>query len=189
VKLTLKDFILYNSPCFSCGNNTQLEFFLIDRGGPTPLNVALKTNILGSHIEVIVKVTYKSSLSITIDPKHNSWVSNNATMLHQLLSQYGLYVTSDCKICGTYICSNAFTILWSKKLILPLDIEKEFVIIKTDKGTYYLSTYEKDITLLEFTKNKLNSPIFELKIPKLLICDLKDKDALIKKINTYMLFS
>jgi hypothetical protein len=74
-KYTLKDFIKYCSPCFSCSNKICIRVSVYD--SILNENFILKPTFEKDYMHLDLKFTYYENLYIRIYYKNNNFITNN----------------------------------------------------------------------------------------------------------------
>jgi hypothetical protein len=203
--LTLKDFITYNNPCFSCQENTFFRVItrkLDDPMAEHPITKAGKGIILHpvvtpQMVDMDLKVNYSDgTLNLRILHKSNKIISD-INALTDYLSEHIMYATSKCTRCGSYIRSHSMLFDLDKKILKPLSIRKEFLLIEEPDKMYSLtSNWDNQESILMVAKTsvptdrviKYEEPI-DLKMPLQPLSKFKNKQTFINKMNTLILFS
>jgi len=201
--LTLKDFIAYNNPCFSCQESAF--FRIIARKLDDPMaehqmkagpgrGIIIHPVVTPELVDMDLKVNYADG---TLNLHKSNKILSNIDALTDYLSEYIMYATSKCTRCGSYVRSNYMEFDLDKKIVKPLSIRKEFLLIEEkDKMYSFTSFYDVQESLLVVSKvdDSLSKVIgyidpIELKMPLQPLCKFKNKQAFISKMKTLLLFS
>jgi hypothetical protein len=185
--LTVKDFILYNSPCLFC--NLPGTLTIRSSGTSNDRAVSIKKPSLSSEdIEVYLKITYASSLNLKINHTHNRFNSNNWQALTKYLKEYKMSMAMRCDTCGCFIKSKILQFDLDKKIIKPLEISQERLHVQNNDTFISLnSSYlDNQSILTATTKGKDGTTI--LKLPLNPLKKFKDREHFIKKMKTLLLF-
>lgn len=187
-KFTLKDFIERNNPCFSCSKNISVKLFSIDRISnlKNELNLIAMQDCLKSDLEV----KYKFILKLKIFYKNNKIIYSNLKALAQYLKRYRLYLETFCKNCATKIQSNE--LLFNVAYLLPITIKKESLTLIENQCSYVILNdfSNKETTLIFYkriTHDKVNST--KIVLPLIKIASLKNREVILNKIKTFIVFS
>lgn len=191
-KFTIKDFIEHNNPCFICGSISKIEFFRCQ----TNYNfIGLKANIVGQNIEINISTSYYNAINLLINPKHNTWISNDIRLFEQYISLNNIIVTLECTKCKSLLKSNELIFSHDKRMILPLTIINEMLFFEENNKSYHIATNDTSRIFIYNTlalndKKKIAIP-FEIEVPKITLDKIKNKgkDWLINKLNGYVVFS
>ena len=185
-KLTVKDFILYGSPCFGCGN---------------PLNFKLGQNSLGSlttvigprYIEVDLKVSYTSVLTLYVFHKTNEILATDKQALIAYLDKHKLFLQTYCVKCGTHITSQPLKIHVDRNFIEGTTLSSEFITVKDKGQLYQLRTYydqgSSHLLVIPEPDTKSGGHQLNMDLPLLPRERFKDRQHFIDKIRTYVVFS
>lgn len=186
MKFTVKDFILYNGPCFSCGNKINVTLTCLNNilsGSFTRVN---SQKLEKGVLEASLRIKYSHNLTLKIFTYNNKFIVSDQNGLNKYLNEYKLFLRSECKKCRGVIISNALE-FDPRGFIKPISLNRELFDVN-DKNTDYLITTEYDINQTHiniFTDHKA----MELVIPCLPLYKFKTKEKLINKLKTYILFS
>lgn len=186
---TIKDFISYNNPCFSCNNQKILKIV----SSPIKENIVgggvlLNPTISSTFLEVDLKITYLYSLKLKISHTSNKIIISNIDDLTKYLEQHTLYFVSRCNCCGTRISSNILTFDLTKSFVKPLSIESEIICVKEGESFFILKSYfaqNKSNLII----NKKDSDPIELSLPLYPLLKFKNRDHFLSKMKMLALFS
>lgn len=183
---TLKDFILYNTPCFSCGSKISVHLDVLNN--KTGIFSQIKPIVDGKFITFKLIIGYSNNLYIILDTVSNTFGSNNFKHLSSYLQDKSLWINTCCRKCTTNTQSNCLNININKKFIKPLTIKSEQVHIKTKQDSYIVnSDLDNDTGVIFVIRDK--NQVLELKVRALPMYKFKNKEALLLKIKNYILFS
>lgn len=151
-KLTLKDFIQYNNPCFNCGSLSSLSYTSCSKKRPTGNShtIILKDNTINLNLQV----KYVHSLNLTIDIITNSFRVNesnsdiNILNLQNYLDEYNLYFILDCACCLSWFATKNIKFNFLSHYIYPLEIYSEIIEFKSNDLIY---NYSSDFNVNEST--------------------------------------
>ncbi len=188
---TVKDFITYNSPCFSCGSKISFKIgvsFIKNRQPSTYLVPIVSSDF----IEIDLKINYNNGLKLKILPKTNKFTVSSMKGLTTYLEKHNLFLRSYCDNCRTCIDSQFLEFNLLKEFIKPVGISDERLIVRNGNYMYELySSFIDNYSSLFISQppiNTLNSNI-RIELPLLPMYKLKNKEHFIKKVKTYILFS
>lgn len=196
-KFTVKDFIHYNAPCFSCGSkikisviSTRLNETIGVDGSASPTQ--LRPTISTENLEVDLKITYDQILKLFINLTTNKFITTNFKGLTKYLDEHKLYLRSYCEKCFTGIETFFLEFNLQKGFVMPVGICNERLIVSDEINTYtvYTSFMEEKSNLYVDRLDKTH-PISPLKIQLVPIplYRFKNKDNFLKKMKTYLIFS
>ncbi len=183
---TVKDFILYNGPCFSCGKKVTINVLSNNPESNQfqKLPQFLKNNI----IDVTLRIKYSHSLNLQISISDNKFKVSNMEEFISYLGCRELYISSNCKFCQNFIYSNPLQ-FDRKMFIRPITILRE-VLSTTSKNVFYslMSEYSENETKINVLDKNTNK-MMKMNIPLLPLYRFKTKEKLVNKMRTYILFS
>jgi hypothetical protein len=186
-QFTVKDFIAYNNPCFSCGGRITLKIGVESRSFSTVLRPTVKPD----RTEVSLKITYTDTLQLWIFHKSNKILPSDARALEDFLSIHKLYLTSQCDTCYTNIGTNYLEFNLAKGYIKPVELDVENLVL-IDKGNKYQirSDFSREKSQIQISKidHSSNDP-FHMEVPLLSLSKFKDRERFLNKLKTYALFS
>jgi len=191
-RFTVKNFILYNSPCFNCKNEISF-YFEID-----PINdygrVSKRALVTTNYTEVELVIHYANNLKIKIDHKTNKYTASSEPALTEYLSKFKLSLHSRCDRCFSDIVSNRLEFNSKMGFIHPVTLNSENFIIEDKNTTYNVYTYfdGKPQTRLYMARTdpvtKMVSPS-QMVLPLIPLYKFKTKSKFLNKIKTYLTFS
>lgn len=197
-KFTVKDFILYNGPCFSCGGPISFSVgyrdIAVDENTEGKLiESMLATKLYKDHIRVDLCIKYVDTLSLKVELKSNKFSTNNEERLKKYFKEYELYLYANCQGCYSYSMSKSLEFDMKGKFIKPVSILQELIDIVDDNNFYQiLSTFlnnKSNIWISKIDQSDIQYEPLEIEAPLLLRSKFKTKDQLIKKLRTYMTFA
>lgn len=191
-KFTVKDFVAYNNPCFSCGSriNFRIGYTPIGSGEAGHLRPVVMPN--HTEIDLIIKYSDMEALRLCIDHKTNKILTNSIQGLTNYLSGRKLFLISACDRCNTHIESQFLEFNIDKSYLNAVGLSTERLMVNDGTSQYQINSSfidEKSFIIVDrLDKVKPLSP-FQLKLPLLPKYRFKDKEHFIRKIKTYMTFS
>lgn len=191
-QLTLKDFIYYNNPCFSCNSKIYLQFISVHLNKFGVYPTVLRPIIHDNALSLDLKIKYKHTLSITFFPQSNKIITLDHKGLAEYLDNNSLYLKSYCECCASSVESFYLEFNLEKNFIKPINIGKEFLYTSDEINNYQVISdiFSGQSEIFIFKRGDiLSKQGFNAKIPLTLLSNLKDKQGLIKKLKTYALFS
>lgn len=188
---SVKDFIGYNNPCFSCKKHVNFYFAVTSRAAPNSPSGYFSPIVSRDFTAVDLKITYSHSLTLKIYHKTNRFEANNLHELEDYLSKNQISLSLSCPKCQSLITSDRLSFDLNKKYVKGTKIMYESLKIKEKEKHYYLETlYELNATSITVTNDaNVFSDVFTLDTPAIPLHKFKNKANIIKKIKTYMLFS
>lgn len=201
-KFTVRDFIAYNNPCFSCGNAINFTIGVVDlnakiMGGGISYRNPIVTE---KHTEIDLFTTYQDTLKLFISHKTNKIKTNNIKDLTIYLEGHTLFLRSLCYKCQTTIESYYLDFDLDKTLVdaTTISFENLRILDAANGKRYNISSYvAQNKSILTVSDNKIvgrsvmlmSPPSLVLELPLLPKYRFKDKQHLIDKLKLYTLFS
>ena len=190
-KFTVKDFIAYNNPCFSCNNKINFDIGFLDLENPTQISF-LRPSVLPDYTEIELLITYSDSLKLFIFHKTNKILTNSVHGLTKYLSEHKLFLSSTCGRCYTKIESEFLNFNLEKNFVAAVGLSTERLMVSDDRNIYrinsFFSSNQSHLIVDKLDKAKPLSPL-SLDLPLLPKYRFKDKRHFIDKIRTYIIFS
>jgi hypothetical protein len=197
-KLTVKDFILYNSPCFNC--NDSIKFQLVsftndikDIYAPYAylMGATYFPEVCGTELETLISIGESTLLKIKIDCKTNKFVTNGA-LLTKYLADHILVLSSVCYKCRTEIRSSPLKFNINYGFLHPVEIVQEQINLADDNTSYSLHsnslTNQTEIVVRKLNSTKPNPPT-TINIPYIPLSKFKTRKKLLQKLKLYIVFS
>ncbi len=192
-KFTVKDFIAYNNPCFSCNNSINFRVGFLDletKADVSYLRPTVTPNY--TEIDLVIKYSNSEALKLCIFHKTNKILTNSNQGLTKYLGGHKLFLSSYCDKCYTLIESKFLDINIDKGYVSAVGLSSERLMVASDDRLYQIhsSFMEEKSNLIvdRIDKAKPLSP-FTLELPLLPRYRFKDREHFINKIKTYMTFS
>jgi hypothetical protein len=184
-KFTVRDFITYNNPCFSCGESVRIEV-----SGPG----YLEPNINPEMMEVDLRVNYYNALRLSIRHKDNRILTNDKQMLIEYLDNHELVLDSICHSCGSNIRSTKMVFHVDQGFVETVEIAYETLVVKD------LAHQRKYAIRSDFSANQSQFRVFtlskdgetfssKLDLPLMPKSMFKSKRHLLDKCKTLITFS
>lgn len=188
---SVKDFISYNNPCFSCKQHVNFYFTVAPRTVSNPTTGYFSPIVSRDFTAVDLKITYSHSLTLKIHHKTNRFEANNIHELEDYLSKNQINLTLSCPKCQSKITSDKLVFDLTKKYVRGTKVVYESLRIKDKEKQYFLETFHElnGTTITVISNNNAFGDIFTIDTPALPLYKFKNKNNVIKKIKTYMLFS
>jgi len=190
-KFTVKDFINYNAPCFSCGRKIIIRIGSICLTQNMPATY-LRANVNSAQTEVDLQVTYARILKLIINHTTNKITTSDPEALTKYLTVNKLFLSSVCNNCYTSIESFYLEFNLQKGFIIPVGISRELLMLIDDKNLYHINSSAIDeetiIVVDRINKSTSLTPV-RFVLPLSFLYKLKDKKHILQKIKTYLLFS
>jgi hypothetical protein len=190
-KFTVKDFIAYNNPCFSCGSPINFNVHYV--GNPV-VGKTSRPLITPNYIEIDLKIAYSrmEALKLCVFHKTNKILTNSIEGLTKYVTENKLYLESRCDKCGTSIESQFLEINIDKGYVVPVEIRREILsVISNDRIYQIKSSFAEGKSRLIVDRIDKVGPMSPciLEMPLLPKYRFKDREHFINKIKTYVIFS
>lgn len=190
-KFSVKDFIAYNSPCFSCDSAILVRVGVTHKD-LTASESSLRPFIQASHTEIDLRITYNSALKMAIDHKTNKFAVNDIGALTKYFEDHKLFLELSCNKCYTTITSHHLEFDLVHRFIRAVGISQENLITSDESNMYQIhSSFIKEASLVYVTKIDKATPISPIRFetPLMPLGKFKDKYHLINKLKLYATFS
>jgi hypothetical protein len=185
---TVKDFIAYNNPCFSCGSKINFRIGTMDmeRGAePSYLRALVAPN----YTEIDLLITYNDSLKLYIFHKTNKILTNNVSALTDYLTRRKLFLSSTCDKCFSMVESHYLEFNQDKSVIKAVGLTMELLQVTDGESLFQLhSSFVDNKSNLTVSKVGTVTPI-KLEMPLLPLYKIKTKKHFLEKMKTYLIFS
>lgn len=191
-KFTVKDFITYNNPCFSCGNQINFRIGFLDL--ETKADISYLRPVVGpqyTEVDLIIKYANQDALKLYIFHKTNKILTNSQQGLTKYLSSRKLFLTSSCDRCYTKIESQYLDFNLDKGFVAAVGISTERIMVNDGDSLYQIDSHfmaEKSRLVVSRLDSAKMSP-FRLDLPLIPKYRFKDKAHFIQKMKTYITFS
>lgn len=199
-KFTVKDFITYNNPCFSCDN--KINFYIgtekLPDPGEDPSSVVYsqpsyhRPIVSTEYTELNISISYSNSLKLKIFHKTNKIDSNNLNELIKYLHSHRILLQSKCDRCYTMVESNDLSFNLEKYFIYPVSLKNERLLVTTDENMFHVySDFAGNQTMINIDKINRTLPVSatKLKLSLLPMYKFKDKIHFLDKMKLYVTFS
>jgi hypothetical protein len=185
---TVKDFIAYNNPCFSCNQNVSITFGVAESG--VDGWAYLKPLITTGYTSIDLKITYTKTLKLVINHTTNKFTASDLAELASYLSTHRIFLRSQCDKCYSIIDSCYLDLNLNKGFIHPTTISQESLIVTDDKNMYHVySSFASENSVIIVDKlDKPASPI-RFDAPLITLSKFKNKERFLNKMRTYLVFS
>jgi len=189
-EFTVKEFIGYNNPCFSCGENIHFSFALKqdDMDGST----VLRPTVTIDNTTVDLKVSYRESLQLLIVHQTNKFIAYNSKELENFLKKTEVFLISKCNKCFTNVESDYLDFNFEKGFIKPVSLFREVVMMSDDSYRYHIrSNFSNSKSFVVIDRIDKVTPISPItfEAPILPMSKFKNKKQFMDKMKTYMVFS
>lgn len=187
---TVKDFIAYNGPCFSCKSKINFQIGVsFKTQQPSTYLVPIVNN---DFIDIDLKISYRNELKLKVFPKTNKFITSSMKGLTKYLEEHDLFLRSYCNNCTTCVDSQFLEFNLLKEFIKPVKINDERLIVQNGNLKYelYSSFSHENSSLVVYNTQtgNLTKPIY-IYLPLLPMYKLKNKERFIEKVKTYIIFS
>lgn len=193
-KFTVKDFITYNNPCFSCNSQINFKIGFINLDG-NPSNISfLRPIVTGEFTEIDLEIKYNDSLKLVIAHKTNKIQTNNIIALTKYLSRHKLFLCSTCDRCHTKIESHYLTFHPRQGYVEAVGLSSEELFVFDNGNIYRIRTsFMEEKSSMSVCKksglDKRNPTTLHIELPLLPLYKLKNKETFLNKMKLYTLFS
>jgi hypothetical protein len=190
-KFTVKDFIDYNGPCFSCGNPINFKVGFLDLETKADASY-LRPTVTANYTEIDLRITYENSLKLYIFHKTNKILTNSNQALTKYLSSRKLFLSSVCDKCLTQIESQYLDFNVEKGFVSATAIATERLLVMDSHNLYQINSFfmanKSVLTVDKLDKTTPLSPL-TLELPLLPKYRFRNKDHFLRKVKTYITFS
>jgi len=190
-KFTVKDFIAYNSPCFSCGEKINFKF-KIEFGKEFRQQNFLRVLVGPNSCLTNLRLNYSSTLQLEIFHETNKILTNNLPELKSYLNNNDLYLYNKCDKCFTTITSQRLEFNLDKLFINPVELAREMLVVSNETHMYSLVSSFTDATTtayVDLLDESIPVSFVKFTLPLLPLYKIKTREKLINKIKTYLTFS
>jgi hypothetical protein len=199
MKLTIKDFINYGSPCVICGKKMSVFFteVIVDKAS---FNYIDYSSYIENQLLIVNLIrSYYSKFELIIDCKTNKFsilkYEPNVPKIKKIDIRdfiqskiFRLQLSCNNKEMCSSICSSYLKFNMDKEFIYPIDVKEEYLYVKIDSKEYFLDSNNTDEFGMEKGSNICCGDL-KIKLPPTSLIKLKNKDLIIKRIKEYLLFS
>jgi len=183
-RFTVKDFMLYNGPCFSCGEKTTAKICCLENNEIRNIQQVINHGVL----DATLKITYSFTLALRIYIETNKFIVSDQKKFSTYLETKNLVFTSNCSECRNYILTNNMEFN-SNGYVKALTIKREILSVYDSDRIYSLMTeYDENKTEVNVWNSKADN-IIKLDLPLLPLYKFKTRERLINKLSTYVIFS
>ena len=194
-RFTVKDFIAYNNPCFSCGNAINFRIGVWDVvGASDPQNTVsnIRPLVTPDCTEIDLRITYNDALKLFVHHKTNKISTNNMNALIRYIDEHRLYLSSTCDRCYTHISSEYLDFDFDKNVIKAIGIRFERLLVDDNENHYRINSFydtgKSDVVIDKTNTTGTLTPII-LDLPLMPRHLFRNKEHFIKKMKLYMIFS
>lgn len=191
-KFTVKDFITYNGPCFSCQSKIVFQVGVFNtKSKQSATSVFLSPTVTNDFINIDLRINYRDSLNLRIFTKTNKFTTSSMKSLTKYLDEHGLFLRSKCDNCHTNVDSEALEFNLLKEFVVPVAIGDERLVVNHNRYLYELySNFGSSCSIL-IISTTVSPPItpIRMELPLLPMYKLKNKERFIEKVKTYLVFS
>lgn len=195
-QFTLKDFIKYNAPCFNCGGKVEIIFVTSFKGTEEEYvnhegfnQSSITPIIFPKYTSINLLTTYRDILTLHIHHKDNKLETIKFPDLNNFISKNNIRLQSECHNCYNIIVTNYLKFNLDKKYLEPLTISHEkFNMITNNYHFSIITDFLDNSTKIHIRQNNVYEPPIILNLPLLPLYKFKNKETLLNKINTLLLF-
>jgi hypothetical protein len=188
-KFTVKDFITYNNPCFSCGESILFRIGVYLANGDIGY---IRPTVMQGYTVIDLKVSYNNRLQLLIFHQSNKIISSNITDLTDYINSNQLFLSSHCNKCFSTIDSEQLEFNLEDSFIKPVSLATETIFINDESNAYHIYTsFENDKSSITVDKNDKSAPPkpIRFKSQAMPLHKFKNKEHFINKLKTYIIFS
>ena len=191
-KFTVKDFIAYNNPCFSCGNQINFRIGFLDL--ETKADISYLRPVVGpqyTEVDLVIKYANQDALKLYIFHKTNKILTNSQQGLTKYLNSRKLFLASSCDRCYTKIESQYLDFNLDKGFVAAVGISTERIMVSDGTSQYQIDSFfmaEKSHLAVTRLDSNAMSP-FRLDLPLIPKYRFRNKEHFIQKMKTYITFS
>ena len=192
-KFTVKDFITYNNPCFSCGNQINFRIGFLDL--ETKADISYLRPVVGpqyTEVDLVIKYANQDALKLYIFHKTNKILTNSQQGLTKYLNSRKLFLASSCDRCYTKIESQYLDFNLDKGFVAAVGISTERIMVNDGNSLYQIDSFfmaeKSHLVVSRLDTAKPLSP-FQLDLPLIPKYRFKNKEHFIQKMKTYITFS
>ena len=190
-KFTVRDFIAYNNPCFSCGNQINFKIGFVNTE-KDEVSYLPKPNVTPEYTEVDLVINWSSSLKLYIFHKTNKFLTNSTEGLTNYLSRHKLFLHSTCDRCYTEVTSKCMIFNFEKGVVAATELSSERLMVSDKNFIYQINSFflvgKSNLTVERLDKVKPLSP-FIMDLPLLPKSKFKNKQHFLEKMKIYITFS
>lgn len=194
-KFTVKDFIAYNNPCFSCGELISLRVGTVptnaSSGRAKKKKISWITPVVSPEtVDIDLRITYSTALKLQIAHKTNKFQSNDPGRLLTFLTKNHVCLSIECD-CLTRVTSQWLEFDIRRGHIRAFEISNELVVVRDSRNMYILdSFFDDNQSIIVVTTNKLDgSEPTRIELPLMPLYKFTDRKHFINKMRTYLTFS
>ena len=195
---TVKDFIAYNNPCFSCGNAINFRIIVFDIAYiddfhyPSTAITQIRPTVTPECTEIDLRITFNDALKLCVFHKTNKIFTNNKDGLIKYMQEHMLHLSSTCDSCCTHIDSSPLVFDLDKNILKAVQINFERLLVDDNEHHYQINSFyatgRSDVVVDKTNTTGTLTPII-LDLPLIPKSSFKNKRHFLKKIKTYILFS
>ena len=177
-RFSVKDFIRFLSPCFSCGSKKKILF--------TDKEKEYSANILDNKLFCDVSISYSKRESFSLD-LNSSQLTNNCPSFFK----NKIWIILACNKCQGYSASSPIEL---KKIngveyfsFVEIYVQNYYFKFK-EKGYYFFLDKKSSLTTISIDLSDKESDIKYLDLPFTTTIQFKTKEKLIDKVNKLLVF-
>lgn len=190
-KFTLKDFIGYNNPCFSCGKRIKLSIVCSKISeDKTNYDAELRPLVSVDGTIVDLQITYNKTLQLYIEHKTNKITISDLKKFQEYIQTHKLHLRTHCDGCQTCVHSFFLDFDLKQHYLKPTGISSEYLYISDQQNSYLIRSKVFDSTTdIKVISNSARTDIINIKTPLLLLGKFKTREKWLHKLKTYLIFS
>lgn len=189
---TIKDFLQYNAPCFSCGQKVVIQFAHHNDSASTYIKPTIINSLL--ELDLHVKWLKINQVNLIIDLQTNHIATSNKQGLIKFINDRKVYAESKCKDCGTIIRSDYLTFDFQSMLIKGVGLAFEQLVVFEKQVKYVLCSsingYGGECSKSQmYAWNNLSAGTFDQVIPLCPLYKFRNRQHFLDKMKTICVFS
>ncbi len=191
IKFTVKDFIIYNSPCFGCNKPATLKIGVFNTETKDD-QYYLRPTVDNHCTAVDLKISYNNSIKLYVYHQTNKILTNNKSCLTKYLESHKLFLSCACETnCGNKSESSFLEFDLNKNIVKPVKIKLETLLVKDKENRYMISSsYDSRTSRIHIWKEHTSSSSdINLDVTLLPKSKFKNRKIFIEKMKLYTLFS
>ena len=194
-KFFVKDFIKYASPCFGCGQPSNIRLQFREKVNALKNNPWGSLNILvdDNQVEMDLSIKYRSLLKLWIFHKTNKFLASDDNAFALYVATYHVHLFVNCLGCQTYHQTNNLEFQLSNNTVKATTLRAEMLQVPRKTQRYILVsdflTEQTKATIVKYDDKGGYLSQIDFDLPLLPKYKLRNQDHLIQKLQTYALFS
>jgi HD superfamily phosphohydrolase len=191
-RFTVRDFIGYNNPCFSCGE--QISFNVVSRKEGQDFPATLTPTVTPDYTEIDLIITFTNTLKLYVFHKTNKILTSGSQRnLTDYLETHKLSLLSFCRHCNSRVETQSLTFDLAKSRVEAVCLASEWlnVVDKNSANRYTISSsfpnQQSHLTVYSLDRLKPLSPL-SLDLPLLPRYRFKNMQRFLEKMKLITVF-